>query len=194
MSRPNKCIKDENGKEQWISRSTVVIPIVFKLDEKSGDVYTLVEKRGPAVSHSGEWCCPCGFIDWDESLPEACQREVREETGVDLELEKIVFITADSNKNSTAQTVDLIYMCWTDQEFDLDKVETRDEIMDVKWLKVAHVYKSGLFRRKINMDIYKKSIWNCYGTWAFKTHKERIVELLKMTIKGGKGKIRELDE
>ena len=48
--------------------------------------------------------------------------------------------------------------------------------------------------RKINMDIYKKSIWNCYGTWAFKTHKERIVELLKMTIKGGKGKIRELDE
>ena len=139
MSRPNKCIKDENGKEQWISRSTVVIPIVFKLDEKSGDVYALVEKRGQAVSHSGEWCCPCGFIDWDESLPEACQREVREETGLNLELEKIVFITADSNKNSTAQTVDLIYMCWTDQEFDLDKVETRDEIMDVKWLKVAHV-------------------------------------------------------
>ena len=194
MSRPNKCIKDENGKEQWISRSTVVIPIVFKLDEKSGDIYALVEKRGPAVSHSGEWCCPCGFIDWDESLPEACQREVREETGLELDLEKIVFITADSNKNSTAQTVDLIYMCWTDQEFDLDKVETRDEIMDVKWMKVAHVYKSGLFGRRINMDIYKKSIWNCYGTWAFKTHKERIVELLKMTVSGGRGKVRELDE
>ena len=38
MSRPNKCIKDENGREQWISRSTVVIPIVFKLDEESGEI------------------------------------------------------------------------------------------------------------------------------------------------------------
>lgn len=194
MSRPNKCIKDENGKDCWIARSTVVIPIVFKLDERTGDVYTLVEQRGPAVSHSGEWCCPCGFIDWDESLPEACQREVREETGLELNLENIVQVLADSDKNSSAQTVDLIYMCWTDQDFDLDKVETREEIMDVRWLKVANVYKSGLFFNKINMTIYKKSIWDCYGPWAFKTHKERIVQLLKMTIKGGKGKIKEVDE
>lgn len=194
MSRPNKCIKDENGKDCWIARSTVVIPIVFKLDEQTGDIYTLVEQRGPAVSHSGEWCCPCGFIDWDESLPEACQREVREETGLELNPEKIVQVLADSDKNSSAQTVDLIYMCWTDQDFDLDKVETREEIMDVRWLKVANVYKSGLFNNKINMTIYKKSIWDCYGPWAFKTHKERIVQLLKMTIKGGKGKIKEVDE
>lgn len=46
MSRPNKCIKDENGNDVWISRSNVVIPIVFKLNEETGDIFTLVEKEG----------------------------------------------------------------------------------------------------------------------------------------------------
>ena len=77
MSRANKCLKDENGNDVWISRSNVVIPIVFKMDEETGDIFTLVEKRGSAVSHTGEWCCPCGYIDWDETLEEACHREVK---------------------------------------------------------------------------------------------------------------------
>lgn len=195
MSRPNKCIKDENGKEQWISRSTVVIPVVFKLNEHTGDIYTLVEKRGPAVSHTGEWCCPCGYIDWDETLEEACQREVREETGLNLNLKNIVFTTVASNPKSSNQSIDLWYMCWTEdgQDFDLSKVETSDEILDVKWLKVARVYhKRELFFKKIYMDIYKKSIYDCYGTWAFKTHKDRIIEMLKMTV--DKYRVKEVNE
>jgi hypothetical protein len=42
------------------------------------------------------------------------------------------------------------------------------------------------------MNIFKKSIYDCYGTWAFKTHKDRIIEMLKMTVKGGR--VTEVDE
>lgn len=194
MSKPNKCIKDENGNDVWISRSTVVIPVVFKLNEKTGEIFTLVEKRGAAVSHPGEWCCPCGYLDWDETLQEACQREVREETGIELDLENILFFTVDSNPKTSNQSVDLWYSCWAmDKDFDLSKVETKDEILDLKWLKVARVYyKWELFTRTVYMDIYKRSIYNCYGTWAFKTHKDKIIEMLKTTVKNGK--VFELDE
>ena len=194
MSRPNKCIKDENGNDVWISRSTVVIPVVFKLNEKTGEIFTLVEKRGAAVSHPGEWCCPCGYLDWDETLQEACQREVREESGLELDLENILFFTVDSNPKTSNQSIDLWYSCWAmDKDFDLSKVETKDEILDLKWLKVARVYyKWELFTRTVYMDIYKRSIYNCYGTWAFKTHKDKIIEMLKTTVKSGK--VFELDE
>jgi len=193
MSRTNKCIKDENGNEQWISRSTVVIPIVFKLNEETGEIFTLVEKRGPAVSHSGEWCCPCGYLDWDETLQQACQREVREETGLELSQENIIFVAVDSNPKTTNQSVDLWYMCWAmDKDFDTSKIETTDEVLDVKWLKVAQVYKKVFLFKRISMKIFKKSIYNCYGTWAFKTHKDRIIEMLKMTVKGDK--VKEVDE
>ena len=130
MSRPNKCIKDENGNDVWIARSSVVIPIVFKIDIETGDVYTLVEQRGPAVTHPGEWCCPCGYLDWDETLEEACQREVKEETGIDISPDKFIFHKVAADKTGTKQTVDHIYMTWIDESetgnIDLSRVETKD--------------------------------------------------------------------
>ena len=185
MSRPNKCIKDTDGKEYWISRSTVVIPIVFKYDIQNNDIYTLVERRGPAVSHQGEWCCPCGYIDWDESLEEACVREVREETGLELDEERIKLFEVSTDKHTKTQTIDHWYMCWADgKDFDLSKVETKNEILDLKWLKVAKVEsKRELFFKKPYMTIYKKTIRKCFGTWAFKTHQDKIIQMLKMTMK-----------
>ena len=185
MSRPNKCIKDENGNDVWISRSNVVIPIVFKMNEETGDIFTLVEKRGSAVSHTGEWCCPCGYIDWDETLEEACHREVKEETGLDLDMNEIIFVNVDTNIHTKNQTIDNWYMCWPNgKDFDLSKVETKDEILDLKWLKVAKVEsKRELFFKKPYMTIYKKTIRKCFGTWAFKTHQDKIIQMLKMTMK-----------
>ena len=195
MSRANKCLKDENGNDVWISRSNVVIPIVFKMNEETGDIFTLVEKRGSAVSHTGEWCCPCGYIDWDETLEEACHREVKEETGLDLDMDKIVFVNVDTNIYTKNQTIDHWYMCWADgKDFDLSKVETKDEILDLKWLKVAKVeLKRKFFFEKLYMTIYKKTIRKCFGTWAFKTHQDKIIQMLKMTMKN-QSRIIEVDE
>ena len=195
MSRPNKCIKDENGNDVWISRSNVVIPVVFKMNEETGDIFTLVEKRGSAVSHTGEWCCPCGYIDWDETLEEACHREVKEETGLDLDMNKIIFVNVDTNMHIKNQTIDHWYMCWADEkDFDLSKVETKDEILDLKWLKVAKVeLKRKLLFKNLYMTIYKKTIQKCFGTWAFKTHQDKIIQMLKMTMKN-QSRIIEVDE
>lgn len=192
MSRDNRCIKDENGKDVWEVRSTVVIPIIFKLDEKTGDLYTLVEQRGPAVTHTGEWCCPCGFLGWDESLEEACQREVKEETGLELNIDEIKFYKVSTNKYETKQTVDHWYICIADydQDFDMNKVETKDEVMDLKWLKVANIFRVDyvLFKRT-KMIIYQKSIDEGYGTWAFKSHPKMIMEMLRSIIKKDQVKI-----
>lgn len=195
MSRANKCLKDENGNDVWISRSNVVIPIVFKMNEETGDIFTLVEKRGSAVSHTGEWCCPCGYIDWDETLEEACHREVKEETGLDLDMDKIIFVNVDTNIHTKNQTIDHWYMCWVDEkDFDLSKVETKDEILDLKWLKVAKVeLKRKLLFKNLYMTIYKKTIQKCFGTWAFKTHQDKIIQMLKMTMKN-QSRIIEVDE
>ena len=187
MSRPNKCIKDTDGKEYWISRSTVVIPIVFKYDIQNNDIYTLVERRGPAVSHQGEWCCPCGYIDWDESLEEACVREVREETGLELNELRIKLFEVYSDKYTKNQTIDLWYECWVEEgdDFHIDKIETKSEVFDVRWLKVAHMNNNIL-------TIFKKSIYEGYGKWAFKTHHTHIIDMLKS--KFSMCEIKEIDE
>lgn len=180
MSRPNKCIKDADGKEYWISRSAVVIPIVFKYDIQNDDIYALVERRGPAVTHPGKWCCPCGYIDWDESLTEACVREVREETGLELDEKRIKLFEVYSDKYTKNQTIDLWYECWVPEEsdFHIDKIETKSEVLDVRWLKVAHIGNMNSLEKNI-FTIYKKSIYDGYGIWAFKTHHTHIIDMLK---------------
>ena len=177
MSRANICIKDPEGNDVWISRSCVVIPIVFKMESTTGNIFALIEKRGPAVSHSGEWCCPCGYIDWDETLEEACQREIKEETGMDVALSNIKFFDIKTDKNSKAQTIDLWYQCWANEgsDFNFNAIETKDEILDLRWLKVAHVLPSG------KVEIFYNDIDKGFGKWAFKEHHTYIKRMLEQS-------------
>jgi ADP-ribose pyrophosphatase YjhB (NUDIX family) len=43
------------------------------------DEILLVRRLG---SYEGQWCIPCGHLEWDEDVREAAQRELTEETGV----------------------------------------------------------------------------------------------------------------
>lgn len=39
----------------------------------------LVRRLG---SYEGQWCIPCGHLEWGEEVREAARRELREETGI----------------------------------------------------------------------------------------------------------------
>ena len=51
----------------------------------------LLIKRGKAP-HYGRWMVPGGTLEWGETLEAAAIREVREETGIDIEIEGFVEI------------------------------------------------------------------------------------------------------
>lgn len=82
MNRENEKATLADGRIVFLSRSTaVVVCVVCVVD---GVPHVLMGERGEAVDHSGKWCMPCGYLDWDETLDEAVVREVFEETGLDL--------------------------------------------------------------------------------------------------------------
>ena len=43
----------------------------------------LVRRRG---SYDGMWCIPCGHVEWDEDIRVCANRELNEETGLDIDL------------------------------------------------------------------------------------------------------------
>ena len=54
-----------------------------------GDVLLIRRGKEP---HYGRWMVPGGTLEWGESLEQAAVREVREETGVEIEIEAFVEI------------------------------------------------------------------------------------------------------
>ena len=62
------------------------IPAVAAIIIKNGSL--LLIKRGVEPS-LGKWSVPGGSIEWGESLKDALKREVREETGLDIEVGEV---------------------------------------------------------------------------------------------------------
>jgi len=69
----------------WESRSVAVNGVVILYVPGKQVPYVLVSKRGPkSADYQGYMNLIAGYMDWDESGPEALYREAWEEVGLDL--------------------------------------------------------------------------------------------------------------
>ena len=169
MSRENRMIKGENGEELWISRSVVVICVVARITDEN-KIEILAEKRGPLVSATGQWCFPCGYLDYDEDLTDAVIREVQEETGYTLERKDVNFIDINSKPDGKKQNVIIRHIAFIDNhknqisDFKLDT----NEVTELKWIEIGESV-SNIF----NIDVNKL---DCVK-WAF-NHKSLIIHII----------------
>jgi ADP-ribose pyrophosphatase YjhB (NUDIX family) len=79
-------IKDESGKEYWISRAVTVVILVIAEDDDCYPVILAIQRseNTPDPEYVGCWCLPCGYVDYDETIAEAAARELFEETGLEF--------------------------------------------------------------------------------------------------------------
>lgn len=156
-----------NGKTFWISRSMAVAMFVFYKFQNQW--YILATKRGEGCpDYKGYWCCPCGYVDYSETIRFAAARELKEETGLESAniLWKGPYINDDPKENR--QNVTFRYVGeYTQLNFlFLDKSELPkltseysepNEIADLKWIPLGSI------------DNYQ---------WAF-NHHDLIIEMFK---------------
>lgn len=60
-------------------------------------------------SDQGLWCIPCGYVEWKEDVEEACKREFKEETGLDIVLSKVYAVHSNFH-NPKQHTVGIWYL------------------------------------------------------------------------------------
>ena len=55
----------------------------------------LLCRRQADVLEGGKWCLPCGYVEYDEDYLTAAHREVREETGLAVEIRGIISVCSN---------------------------------------------------------------------------------------------------
>ncbi len=71
------------GKTVWHSRSCAAAIFVFS--NMNDEWCVAAVKRGPGCPNNiGKWCCPCGYVDYNETVQEAAARELLEETNLQV--------------------------------------------------------------------------------------------------------------
>ena len=69
----------------------------------------LLVKRA-SEPYVGDWCIPAGFMEWDES-PQACaERELKEETGLDIDAGRIFNVYSGTDDPRTNALL-ILYFC-----------------------------------------------------------------------------------
>lgn len=140
---PFKAINPDTGQWQtfWYSRSMAAAIFVFAPD-KRGDLCVLANKRGPGCpDFIGYWCCPCGYLDYDETLKEAAVRECKEETGVILPIESVKFAELnDDPKDSNHQNVTARFYATLESTTETSNSENEEEeTSDIRWIPVNKI-------------------------------------------------------
>lgn len=86
------------------------IPTVDCIIELPGDRIVLIRRKNPPIG----WALPGGFVDEGETLHAACIREVREETGLDVDLTEQFFTYSDPARDPRKHTLSTVYIGWAE--------------------------------------------------------------------------------
>lgn len=131
----------------WESRSVAVSCVILAILDD--EMFVLSGKRGKLMPQSaGMWNVPCGYLDYDEDSTEAAQREVYEETGLDLDEHEIIINNLDtpwfvvSNPTEVLQNVTLRHGCVILVN-ELPKLTSEhaepNEVEELKWIPLNEV-------------------------------------------------------
>ena len=74
------------------------------------DGQTLLTRRNQRLVEGGKWCLPGGYMDRDETTIETAKREVREETGWEVDSLQLLCINDNPKRPGTdRRDIDFIY-------------------------------------------------------------------------------------
>jgi 8-oxo-dGTP diphosphatase len=87
-------------------------PTVDCIVELPGERIVLIRRKNPPVG----WALPGGFVDEGEPLHKACIREVKEETGLEVDLSEQFFTYSDPARDPRKHTISTVFIGWAEGE------------------------------------------------------------------------------
>ena len=117
----------------------------------------LIIKRGEEPNKF-LWSIPGGLVEIGEELEEAAIREIKEEMGIDVKIEKVIGIFNCINRNKNEIKYHYVIIDYIAKEF-TGPIKTNKEILDFKWVKFneLHNYELTNTTRELFREFIRKN-------------------------------------
>lgn len=130
----------------------------FILNEK-GEL--LVARRGKEPA-KGTLDLPGGFVDNDENAEQGMVREIKEETGLDINPDAVEYLFSIPNvyhySGMDIHTLDFFFLCHTTDDA---VVKANDDAAELHWLPLREVYVERFGLRSIRQAVHRFLEKNC---------------------------------
>lgn len=84
----------------------LTVDIIIRLIDRPDERLVLIERKNPPHG----WALPGGFVDIGETLEMAAVREAREETGLQVTLERLLGCYSEPQRDPRGHTVSAVYI------------------------------------------------------------------------------------
>jgi mutator protein MutT len=103
---------------------------------EKGEILLVRRDREPS---RGLWSLPGGKVEWGETLRDACAREVREETGIDVEVEGLAGIVERivPNEDGEVEWHFVVHDFWARPRS--REAVPGDDVSDARWVNVKEL-------------------------------------------------------
>jgi len=106
--------------------------------ERNGKILLIKRKYEPGI---GKWALPGGIVEYGETVEETAVREVKEETGVDIKLERLLgvynLMVKDEIGNLKKQ---FVIVCFLSKGL-TENLKPDKEVADASWFKPEEIWK-----------------------------------------------------
>ena len=153
-----------NDKEYWISRSTAVVGLIFTEDN---GIKILAGKRGSGCPDEvGKWALPCGYVDYNESVKDACAREIKEETNLTVDKSLLYFMNYNDDLEGR-QNITFRFFSFGSkykEQFITGAFADKDEVDEVKWIGLEEIgnYDWAFNHKNLIIETVENRMWNFY--------------------------------
>ncbi len=110
------------------------------------------DKADSELRGEGTWTMPGGKLEFGESFEEGAKREVKEETGIELDEVKVICVSNDRNEHAHFVTIGLL----SEKFKGNPEVMEPDEIVEWKWFDLDNLPSPIFFPSARLADNYKK--------------------------------------
>jgi 8-oxo-dGTP diphosphatase len=139
--------KSKSIPHELFSKILKAVPILTVDGVIFAEGQVLLVKRS-IKPYRGYWCLPGGRVEFGETVEEAVHREAKEETGLDVEIERMTGIYSDPKRDPRGHSISIAYLL---KALGGELKRDEREASDVRFFSIPPK-KMGFDHRKILMD------------------------------------------